>query len=322
MPSSSKKIPRQLHPSFRKTRDQLIIMLPVCGMAFYLYGLRPLIMIAMAAVLALLCDLMVAGMRGRQMDFSDLSSLSFALIFTLMLPASCSYGVLIFGVLMTVLVGKHAFGGWGVSPFHPSAYGFAATVICFSDQVFRYPRPFSDLPLGYAPEVDLFDGPAATLKLGGRPDIDLGSLVFGDFNGPMGATFCLILVASLVFMVAHGEITWQVPVSFLGVSALWAFIFPRIQSGRLESVAYELMAGTMLFAAVFIAAEPSTSPSTPRAKLVYGALLGIASMLFSHYGVFQQGVCFAVLLISPLSSWLSRKLPVRQERVSDGGEVS
>jgi len=320
-PQRKNKKSLPLHPSFRKTRDQLLVMLPLCGMSVYLYGLRPLVMFLMAGLLALVCDLVVAGMRGRSFDVTDMSSLCFAITFTLMLPASCSYGILAFGVLVTVLIGKHAFGGWGVAPFHPSAYGFAATAICFSDYIFRYPRPFAKLPLSYAPAVDLFDGPAATLKLGGRPDIPLGDLIFGNFNGPMGATFCVILMASLIFMIAHGEITWHVPFTFIGTCGLWAFLFPRIQTGRLESVLYELVAGTLIFTAVFIAGEPSTSPSTPRAKMVYGAILGVVCMLFSHYGVFQQGGAFAVLLVTPLSSWLSRKLPSKPRVSAPSEEV-
>ncbi len=308
---NQKKKPIQLHPSFRKTRDQLLILMPLCALSVWLYGFRPLIMFAIASLLAVISDAAVAAVRKRHFDVTDLSSLCFAIMLTLMLPATCSYTVVAFGTLFTVLLGKHAFGGWGVSPFHPAAYGFAATAICFPTTLFLYPQPFTKIGIAFHPAVELYEGPAATLKLGGKPDIELVDLLLGNFVGPMGATFGLIIVASFIFMIAHGEISWHVPVCFVGTCALIAFLFPRIVSGRLESVLYELCAGTLLFSAVHIAGDPGTAPSTPRARMVYGVILGAMTMLFSHYGVFQQGACFAVLLVSPLSSWLSRRFPAK-----------
>ena len=52
--------------------------------------------------------------------------------------------------------------------------------------------------------------------------------------------------------------------------------------------------------------EPSNSPKRKAAKLLYGFALGVATMIFRTYGVFETGVCFALLLISPLSPAFDR----------------
>ena len=77
----------KLHASFRPFRDYLITMLPLAALASYVYGLRVVVMLGIAAAAAELCDLLVALLRGRRPDFSDISSVTFAWIFTLMLPA-------------------------------------------------------------------------------------------------------------------------------------------------------------------------------------------------------------------------------------------
>lgn len=311
------KAKKQLHASFRPYRDVLIVMAPLAGMAVYLYGLRPLIMLAVAALTALLCDVLVAALRRDDYDASDISSIAFAIIFALMLPASARYELVVFGALIAVLLGKHAFGGYGNYPFHPSAVGFAATAICWPELVFKYPKPFSVIGLGFDSGARLYDAPAATLKLGGVPFIDKSDLVLGNYPGPMGATFIIILLASLVLLFVHGAMTWHVPVSFLGVVALWAFLFPRVLVSRGESVLYEMVIETVVFTAVYIAPEPVTSPSNALPKIIYGALIGVATMLFSHFGVYQMGACFAVLLVNPMASWLDRRFASRKVRARE-----
>ena len=93
----------KLHACFRPFRDYLVTMLAPAALAAYVYGLRVVVMLGIATLLAELCDLTVALLRGRRFDMSDISSVTLAWIFTLMLPATAGYGMLIFGVLATVL---------------------------------------------------------------------------------------------------------------------------------------------------------------------------------------------------------------------------
>ena len=40
--------------------------------------------------------------------------------------------------------------------------------------------------------------------------------------------------------------------------------------------------------------------------MLYGALLGCVSMSFRYFGVYETGVCFAILIMNSLSGWLDR----------------
>ena len=300
-----------LTPLFKQFRVYLFSMTPLIGMAFYLYGLRPLIMTAVAAALAVISDILVFAVRKRKYDGRDLSSVVFAVTFVLMLPASLRYGIVIYGVLFTLLA-KHAFGGYSGCVFQPAAFGLAAAAICWPDEIFRYPRAFAPIGIGLNSDALLYDAPALTIKNGGIPAIDRMDLLLGYYPGPMAATFCVILLAILIYMLSCRVVTWHIPVVFLATVALYAFAFPRILSTRLDSVMYEILSGIIVFGAVFIVADPITSPVNSKAKLLYGFLLGLATMLFNHFGVFQLGVSFAVLLINPLSSLFDRKFAPRQ----------
>lgn len=286
-------------------------MIPLVGMAVYLYGFRPLIMIGIAALIAILSDVLVALWRKRPYDGRDLSSVMFAVTFTLMLSAASRYEIVIVGTIATLLI-KHAFGGYAGCVFQPSAFGFAVSAICWPEEIFKYPGSFHNIPVGLVPDTVLYDAPSYTIKNGAIPVIDRMDLVLGDYPGPMGATFCIVLIAILILMIASKVTTWHIPTVFLLTVAAYAFAFPRIAVPRIESVVYEILSGVIVFGAVYIAADPVTSPVNAKAKLLYGFLLGVATMLFSHYGVFQMGLCFAVLLVNPLSPLLDRKLTPKQ----------
>lgn len=285
-------------------------------MAGYLYGARPILIFLIAIAEAFICDLLAALMQRKRYDVTDISSYMFALIFVLMLPASVNYGIVLIGVAFTVLIGKHAFGGYGNYPFHPSAFGFAFINICFTDAIYAYPRSFSVIGTGWQSGAATYAGITNSLKFGGVPSIDSVDLFLGNYPGPMGTTFCLIILACMVLFIVHKTISWQITLTFLATCAGFALAFPRIQTGRLDSLIYEMLSGSLVFAAVFIVPEPSVTPTRPIAKLVYGFLLGAVTVLYRNFGAYEMDVCFAVLIMSPIVGRLERAVSTRAAKKS------
>ena len=77
----------------------------------------------------------------------DLSNESFSLIIALLMPATVDWYVVIMAVLAGVLIGKEVFGGYGSYPFNPAAVGYAVAAVSWPEQVFRYPQPYTNIPL-------------------------------------------------------------------------------------------------------------------------------------------------------------------------------
>lgn len=297
-----------LHPSFRPFRDYLITMVPIVALAVFVYGWRVLIMLGISTVIAVLSDFIVAFLRKSTLDLSDISSITLAWIFTLLLPASVSYTVLIVGICLTVFVGKHAFGGYGVYPFNPVAFGFAFTAVTYPEQVFNYPGSFTDVPLGWNPSVELFKSPGSLVMEGRKPGVGVIDMILGEYEGPVGTTFCIVALSCLVLLVVHKAMSWHIPVSYLASFAVLSFAFPRMQASRTESMIMEMVCGWVPFAATYLVSEPSSSPKNDIAKLIYGIVLGAVSVLFTWYGTYEGAVCFALLICSPVGMYLDRKL--------------
>ncbi|MDL2252998.1 RnfABCDGE type electron transport complex subunit D [Ruminococcaceae bacterium OttesenSCG-928-I18] len=320
---------RKVHIGYAYNRDMIVMMLPLYLMAFFYYGPRCLLLALVALLTARICDRISALLRSRPYDKTEYSSVTFALILVLMLPASVPYRVVVAAVIMAVLVAKEAFGGFESYPFHPAAVGFCMAAVSWPEHVLRYPSPqvwlvnsttdFSQLLAGWRfTGAELVEGPSYALKAGGLPSIDLWNLFLGNYGGPVGVTSTAVLLACGIFLLVRGRINLVTPLCFLGTAALFALVFPRYVVeivefadllSRLEVVGYELLSGAMIFAAIFLVCEPGTQPKSTPARVVYGILLGVSTMLFRYFGIYELGACFAILVINAFMGFFERALP-------------
>ena len=246
---------------------------PLC-MACYLYGLRPLLLCGIAMLTGNLCDRLVSLLRHRVYQNSDLSNESFALVIALL-------------------------------------------AVSWPEQVFRYPQPYTAIPLWDASGVPVSSAIEDTLSSGGMLNYSSIALSLGEYAAPMGTGAALVLLACGLFLWSQKDAHMAASVSFLATCALIAFFFPR-QAGlaesdvlvnalpRLQCVRDELLTGAVLFSAVFLINEPYTCAHHRMGRILYGVLVGVVSMGFRYYGVYETGVCFAVLAVNSISAWIDR----------------
>ena len=278
---------------------------PLC-MACYLYGLRPLLLCGIAMLTGNLCDRLVSLLRHRVYQNGDLSNESFALVIALLMPVTVDIYVLVAAVLAGVLIGKEVFGGYGSYPFNPAAVGYAVAAVSWPEQVFRYPQPYTAIPLWDASGVPVSSAIEDTLSSGGMLNYSSIALSLGEYAAPMGTGAALVLLACGLFLWSQKDAHMAASVSFLATCALIAFFFPR-QAGlaesdvlvnalpRLQCVRDELLTGAVLFSAVFLINEPYTCAHHRMGRILYGVLVGVVSMGFRYYGVYETGVPSAAL---------------------------
>lgn len=309
-------------------RDIVFMVFPLLVMACYLYGARPAALCAAAALTAICCDYLVAWLRGTQKDRTENSSVPAALLMTMLMPATVDYYIIVVATVIIVLVGKAAFGGWGVYPFNPAALGYCAAAVSWPDRVFRYPAPYTAIGLWDTSSATMMDGAAHSLRAGGMPNIRMLNLILGNYAGAMGATSAIVLVAIAMYLWMRRDINVAIPAGFLLTCAFIAVCFPRIGEVsfsmpmaeqlylRYQSLKYELLTGGVLFAAVFLVNEPCTRPKNSRAHLAYGVLMGVMTMMFRYFGSYDVGVCFAVLSVNAISGYLDRAFAPRAHKVN------
>lgn len=291
--------------------------IPLLCMACFLYGLRPLLLCGAALLTGNLCDRLVSLLRRRVYRAGDFSNESFALIIALLMPATVDWYVVIMAVLAGVLIGKEVFGGYGSYPFNPAAVGYAVAAVSWPEQVVRYPQPYTPLPLWNASAVPVSSTIEDTLRSGGILNLNSLAIALGEFAAPMGTGAALVILACGLVLWTQKDVHIGASASFLITCGLIAFFFPR-QVGladstlfsslmpRLQGVRDELHTGAMLFCAVFLLNEPYTCAHHHLGRILYGVLVGAITMGFRYYGVYETGVCFALLTVNSISGWMDR----------------
>ena len=156
-----------------------------------------------------------------------------------------------------------------------------------------------------------------TLRSGGILNLNSLAIALGEFAAPMGTGAALVILACGLVLWTQKDVHIGASASFLITCGLIAFFFPR-QVGladstlfssllpRLQGIRDELHTGAVLFCAVFLLNEPYTCAHHRLGRILYGALVGAATMGFRYFGVYETGVCFALLAVNSVSALIDR----------------
>ena len=294
------------------------------------YGLRPLMILAISVVTALVCEAVccLIGRRPLKMVLDGTAAITGLIVGLLMSPMVDTWVPMV-GTAFAIIVAKAPFGGTGRNVFNPAAAGVALLTYCFPTRMFTYPAIQNGITLPVklslassevATEVSL----ASQLKTGAIPSLDRMDILLGNFVGAIGTTAFLILLMLMAYLIVRRTISAWVVIPYLATCVLVAWLSPLPSMSAVHSLLFQLGSGYVLFAAVFLINDPVTTPRFWLGRLVYGVLTALMVMLLQRAGRFEAGTCFGILLMNAFApiidrwSWhvwyrLTRKRPTREE---------
>jgi Na+-translocating ferredoxin:NAD+ oxidoreductase subunit D len=247
--------------------------------------------IAIAVVTAVAVEASIAKLRGTAPTdvIRDGSGIVTAVLLALALPPAVPVGAVIVGVLIAIGIGKHAFGGAGANPFNPAMVGYVALLLSFPAALATWPATTGVDGVTGATVLDAFK------HRGGLTVID-----FWTAHGFGAAAWEWLNVAYLVgggALIAARVIDWRIPLSILATLALVAAVnYDGGSSSSLGSPLFHWLSGGTMLGAFFIATDPVTSPTSARARIYYGVLIGATMFAIRAAPAYPDGIAFAVLL--------------------------
>jgi electron transport complex protein RnfD len=276
----------------------LAALLPVLAVQVYLFGPRPLLLVAVAAVTALACEALALRLRQRSMQpfLRDGSVLVTAALLALAVPPTLPLWQLALGVAFAVLLAKHAYGGLGQNPFNPAMVGYAVLLVSFPLEMTRWPAPGGDW--------DAMTGATAldALRTGLRQSYTMQEIMAGPAFGQVGAAgnewVNLAALAGGLYLLARGIVRWHIPAGVLAGIAVPAALFHMLDPGAHASASFHLASGATMLGAFFIATDPVSAATSDRGRLVFGAGIGLLTWIIRSWGGYPDGVAFAVLIMN------------------------
>ena len=289
----------------------LLSLTALLAFSVFCYGWRPVLLVGCSVLSALVCELVCNAVQHNRPTVFDSTAMVTGMIVGLLMSPITAYWVPILASAFAIIVVKIPFGGAGRNVFNPAAAGVALVTQCFANRVFTYPdiTVNASLPLGDIAAGDVIThlSPAADLFAGAGSHFTVGDVIWGEMSGPIGATAIFILIGAALFLFLRRTASPLITLPYLATCALIALCFPRNMDGGVwHGMAMELCSGYLLFAGIFLLNDPVTSPKFAPARVVYGVLAGCLVMLLRHTGRFEEGACFAVLMVNAITPLLDR----------------
>lgn len=286
----------------------LLCLVPLTAFSCLHYGVRPFLLVLSGIVSAVITEFICGLFRHGRPSMADATSMVTGGLIGAMMSPLAPFWVPVIGSAFAIGVAKMPFGGTGHNIFNPAAAGLAFCAVCFPTRLFVYPDPTltDSLPLFDTSAVITAASPTAQLNSGGTTSYGWIALLSGDFPGPIGSTGVLILLACALYLFMRRSSSPLILIPYLIVCAILAALFPRAAIDAGTSVSLELCTGLLLFSGVFLLSDPCTAPRFWLARILYGVIAAILTMVLRHYGRFECCEFFAVMLVNSFSPLLDR----------------
>lgn len=270
-------------------RDVLIALLPTTVAGIYYFGLSAAMVIAVSIVSCVLFEYLWQRMTKQPVRIYDLSAAVTGLILGLNLPSTAPWWMPVVGALLAIVITKQLFGGIGDNFLNPAL--LARAVLLASWPARMTGATAYALPTCWSGA----DTVTSATPLAGYEASTL-DLFLGNIPGSIGEVCKAAILLGLIYLLVRKVITWRIPVTFLAVFALLSALVG-------QNVLDELLMGGVLFGAVFMATDYTTSPMNPRGQFIYAALCGILVCVIRNFGAYPEGVTYAILIgniVTPL----------------------
>jgi len=296
----------------------VLALLPITAFAVFAFGLAGLLTLSMALASCVLTEHLICRASGKPTTIGDWSVTITGLLYGLTLPPSLPLWMVAVGGVICVAMGKAMFGGLGYNTFNPALVGRAVLQAAFPVALTTWipsfgagrfsSLPSSTLTLPFTePTVDAITSatPLALWKFS-QEATATGDLALGFTSGSVGETSSVLILLGGIYLIARNMMNWRIPVSIFGAVAVLSGALHLMDPARYASPVLMLFSGGLMLGAMFMATDMVGSPMTSRGCYLYGALIGLVTVVIRTWGGLPEGVMYAILLGNAVTPHLDR----------------
>ena len=297
--------------NFRTNRimlDVVLALLPALAVGVWYMGPRALLVTLISVAAALLSEWLYAKVTKTRNTVVDGSAMVTGLLLAMTLPHTVPIWQVVVGNVFAIIVVKALCGGLGQNIFNPALAARAFLMLIW--------------PVGLTRYVGVDGVSAATplhhMVMPALPEESVLDMLLGNCPGSIGETCALALLLGGAYLVYRKVISVRIPAAYIGTVAVLTFVFFKTEDAAAWML-YSLFSGGLMLGAIFMATDYATSPATPVGQIVYGIGCGVLTVLFRYYGLYPEGVTYAILLMNAVVWYLDRVTPIRRFGTEKGG---
>ena len=274
--------------------DVIIALLPTAIVGSVIFGWQSLLVIVACVASSVISEYLFNLVCKREQTIGDLSAAVTGLILALNLRADAPVWQCILGSAFAIVVVKCLFGGLGQNFANPAATGRVFLLTCFA----------GTLGGGAVPKVVELTSSATPLEALSKGEAlpSILDMLLGLYGGAIGEVCSLAILLGFVYLVLRRVIYFETPLIFVAT----VFVLSLIVDNSFTVATYQVLSGGLLFGAVFMATDYSTTPITRAGKMVFALGAGLITFLVRSFGSYPEGVSFAILFMNILSPYIEK----------------
>jgi len=290
--------------NFRTNRimmDVVLALLPALAVGIWQFGLRALAVTSICIGAAIVTEWLYSLVTKTRNTVVDGSAIVTGLLLAMTLPHTVPYWQAVTGSVFAILVVKCLCGGLGQNIFNPALAARAFLMLIW--------------PVGLTRYMGVDGVSAATplhhMVMPALPEESVMDMFLGNCPGSIGEISALALLAGGAYLVYRKVISIRIPASYLGTVAVLTLLFHKTDA-PVAWMLYSLFSGGVMLGAIFMATDYATSPATPVGHILYGIGCGILTVIFRYYGLFPEGVTYAILIMNAFVWFIDRHTAMRR----------
>ena len=274
--------------------DVIIAMTPAAIGSVYFFGISALILILVSVASAVVAEVLIQKLFKKDILVGDLSAVVTGVLIAFNLPANAPWWLAAFGSFFAIIVVKEFFGGIGSNFMNPALAARAALVASWPSIMSTYTGPDG---ISGATPLALIKGGSGVEALPSVADMFMGSI-----GGSLGETSAILLLIGGAYLLIRKVIDWKIPVFYIGTTAIMLLLL----GVDADLMIYHILGGGLILGAFFMATDYSTSPITPKGKIIFAVGCGLLTALIRVKGGMPEGVSYSILLMNIMTPIIER----------------
>lgn len=221
------------------------------------------------------------------------------ILMPLIIPISCPLWMLALSIAFAVIFCKEIFGGTGMNIFNVA---LSARAFLF----FSYPSEMTGDTVWLAnhsifglgntlPDATTMATPLGELAQHTDIPYTINEMMIGLIPGSVGETSVIAIALGAILLLLTGIASWKTMFSVFAGGGIMAVLFQSLGMTPIEWYEH-LILGGFCFGAVFMATDPVTSARTETGKYIYGALIGVMTVIIRVMNPgYPEGMMLSIL---------------------------
>lgn len=282
--------------------DVITALIPSAVFGCVMFGYRAAMLIIVCILSCMAAEFVFDKAVKKKNTLGDLSAAVTGMLLALNLPPTIPIYMAVIGSVFAIVLVKQVFGGLGKNFMNPALAARCFMLIAWASAMTTFVNPL----MGYGADAISSATPLAAMKTGGS-NISLKNAFLGFIPGTIGETSALMILLGFAYLLIRKVISPRIPLAYILTFAVLTFFFGKKgDTSAAEYTLLQLCTGGLLFGAVFMATDYTTTPTTPSGMIIFGIGCGVLTFVIRRFGGYPEGASFSIILMNIATPLIER----------------